>query len=55
MAEFVERFEAPKLPVVITGLCDGWPAAREWAPEALLARYGDHKFKVGGVIDDSLA
>ena len=46
MAEFVERFERPRLPVVITGLCDGWRAANDWNEDTLLQRYGDHKFKV---------
>ena len=46
MEEFVERFERPRLPVVITGLCDTWRAAKDWNEETLLQRYGDHKFKV---------
>ena len=46
MADFVERFERPRLPVVITGLCDGWRAANDWNEDTLLQRYGDHKFKV---------
>lgn len=46
VAEFVERFERPRLPVVITGLCDGWRAAKDWNEDTLLQRYGDHKFKV---------
>eukprot|EP00798_Chlamydomonas_sp_ICE-L_P020979 gene20980-27834_t len=45
--EFVERFERPRLPVVITGLTEGWPADKGWEPEALAARFGEHKFKVG--------
>jgi histone arginine demethylase JMJD6 len=44
--QFVERYERPRLPVVITGLCDGWRAAKEWTEEGLLHRFGDHKFKV---------
>jgi hypothetical protein len=44
--QFVERFERPRLPVVITGLTDDWPAAGHWLPDALIARCGDHKFKV---------
>ena len=46
VAEFVERFERPRLPVVITGLCDGWKARGNWTEEGLLRRYGEHKFKV---------
>jgi hypothetical protein len=45
--EFAERFERPRLPVVITGLMDGWGAARGWTIEELLRRFRDHKFKVG--------
>ena len=46
LEEFVERYERPKVPVVITGLCEGWRACSEWSEEALLQRFGDHKFKV---------
>jgi len=45
--EFARRFERPRLPVVITGLCDAWPAAQAWTPEALMERFAHHKFKVG--------
>lgn len=44
--EFAERFERPRLPVVITGLTDGWGACKEWTPECLLQQFGSHKFKV---------
>lgn len=43
---FIEAFEDPRQPVVITGLTDGWPAVQQWTPEALLQQYADHKFKV---------
>lgn len=44
--QFVERFEAPQMPVVITGLTGAWPAEQQWTPQQLLAQYGNHKFKV---------
>lgn len=44
--QFVDRYERPRIPVVITGLCDGWRAASAWRQPDLLERYGDHKFKV---------
>ena len=47
LAEFVRRFERPRLPVVLTGLCDPWPAAERWKLDSLLERFGEHKFKVG--------
>lgn len=45
--QFVEQFERPRQPCIITGLCDSWRAAQEWTPERLAARLGDCKFKVG--------
>ncbi|GIL95724.1 hypothetical protein Vretimale_1688 [Volvox reticuliferus] len=45
--EFVERFERPRIPVVITGLADNWPASENWTPDLLKQLYGEHKFKVG--------
>ena len=44
--QFVARFEAPRLPVVLTGLCDSWPAAERWTPEGLMLGFAHHKFKV---------
>ena len=45
MQQFVERFERPRLPAVITGLCEPWRAAQEWDEASLLRRFGEHKFK----------
>ena len=46
LEQFVERFERPRIPVVITGLTDSWGAGAAWAPTALRARFGEHRFKV---------
>jgi hypothetical protein len=46
--EFALRFELPKVPCMLTGLCEGWRAQQEWTPERLLQRLGECKFKVGG-------
>ena len=43
----MELFERPRVPTVITGLTDGWPAQQQWTEQALLERYGQHRFKVG--------
>ena len=49
-AQFVERYLKPNLPVLITGLTDGWRARREWvvsgsgAPDvggAMAAHFGE--------------
>ena len=45
-AEFVERFERPALPCVISGFADGTPAA-SWTTKAMGDRFGDVKFKCG--------
>lgn len=47
LEQFVERYERPRRPVMITGLCGGWRAAQEWTPDRLLERLGECKFKVG--------
>lgn len=47
---FVARFEAPRVPVVITGLADEWPAGRRWTLERLCRDFGRHKFKVGWLV-----
>lgn len=47
LEEFVERYERPRVPAMLTGLCGGWRAAAEWTPERLLERLGDCRFKVG--------
>jgi histone arginine demethylase JMJD6 len=47
--DFVARFEAPNLPVLIGGLAGGWPAwaARAWAPGALHGAYRSRRFRCG--------
>ena len=45
--QFVAQYEAPRVPVVLTGLTDAWPAQQEWTPEKLLEHFREHRFKVG--------
>ena len=45
--QFVERFERPKRPVIISGLLDDWPAQTQWTVQSLLRRFPDTRFKVG--------
>ena len=44
--EFVQLYEKPGIPVVITGLQDAWQAQRLWNKADLVQRFGNHKFKV---------
>ncbi|CAG8540936.1 8413_t:CDS:2 [Rhizophagus irregularis] len=45
--EFIEKYEAPGLPVVITGCTKGWPAEVKWNRETLLKKFEAYRFKVG--------
>jgi histone arginine demethylase JMJD6 len=47
LEEFVSKYETPRVPVVLTGLTDGWAAQQEWTPRKLLEQYREHRFKVG--------
>ncbi len=48
-AEFRSKFEALKIPVIVTGLCDSWKARENWIEEKLLQSYSEHRFKVQDV------
>ena len=50
MEQFVERYERPRVPVIITGLCEDWEARQSWSEAGLLQRFAGHKFKVRGVL-----
>ena len=46
--DFVARFEAPNLPVVLAGIADAWPAYNgAWEPRNLYARYRHRRFRCG--------
>lgn len=44
--DFRRRYEAPKIPVIVTGLCESWPAREMWTEENMLQSYSEHRFKV---------
>ncbi len=46
---FVELYEKPRIPVVITGLQESWKAQQLWNQADLSRRFGSHKFKVWSV------
>ena len=43
--DFIAKYEIPKRPVVITGLCSDWPALAHWKEGQLLSKYSQHRFK----------
>ena len=53
--EFVERYEKPGKPVIITDCVPGWPAATEWTEKRLLERFPDREFRVSATTHMTLA
>ena len=47
--EFIDEFEAPNRPVIITDAMSHWPAMHKWTKEALLSKYGGVTFAAGSV------
>lgn len=43
---FVQLYETPRIPVVMTGLQEDWKAKQLWNTASLYQRFADHKFKV---------
>lgn len=42
----MQQYETPRVPVVLTGLTEAWPAQQEWTVRRLLERFKEHRFKV---------
>jgi hypothetical protein len=45
--EFIQQYEIPGKPVIITDAMKEWPANRNWTLAALLRKYGQVKFRTG--------
>lgn len=51
---FVQLYERPRIPVVITGLQEDWKAKQLWNPANLDLRFANHKFKVRQSLECSI-
>ena len=47
--EFVEQYEIPNKPVIITGIVSEWPAFKKWTPDYLSHEAMDFKFRATSV------
>lgn len=45
--DFVQRFDKPKIPVVLTHVQDHWMARKKWYSQRLMKKYRNQRFKVG--------
>lgn len=43
--QFVEEFEKPNIPVIITGVVSEWPAYKKWSPDYLCQEASGFKFR----------
>lgn len=43
----MDKFEKPRIPVVLTHSIDHWRGYRKWTIDKLTRKYGNQKFKVG--------
>eukprot|EP00667_Euglena_gracilis_P006218 EG_transcript_6270 len=49
LEEFIEQYDMPNKPVMITDVVSQWPAMKKWTREHLLALCGDTRFRCGPV------
>ena len=47
LEDFIEEYEKPGIPVLLTDITEKWKAASAWAKEHLLERHGDAMFRTG--------
>jgi len=45
--KFIEEFERPLKPAILTNVIDSWPAKEKWTIDGLMKRYRNERFKCG--------
>jgi HAD superfamily hydrolase (TIGR01509 family) len=53
--DFIDKYERPGRPCILTGVIPTWPAATEWTRERMLERFGDTEFRVSATRDMKLS
>jgi hypothetical protein len=55
LQDFIEKFEAPNLPVLFTDVASKWPACKKWSLQYFVEHHGSKLFRCGAVdirVDD---
>ncbi|KAK5964659.1 Bifunctional arginine demethylase and lysyl-hydroxylase PSR, partial [Trichostrongylus colubriformis] len=47
ISEFREKYEIPRIPVILTNLTDKWQAHEKWTVSRIARKYRNQKFKCG--------
>lgn len=45
--EFRNKYELPRIPIILTHVMDDWPAMKKWTVKKLAKKYRNQQFKVG--------
>lgn len=45
VAQFIDHFARPGLPLILTDLLTTWPASTKWTPEWLLSQFSEHPMR----------
>ncbi|KAJ9053880.1 hypothetical protein DSO57_1020050 [Entomophthora muscae] len=49
LEDFIEEYEVPNRPVIITDVIENWPAFKTWTEEKLTELYGEVKFRAEAI------
>uniref|UniRef100_A0A7I4YNY0 JmjC domain-containing protein n=1 Tax=Haemonchus contortus TaxID=6289 RepID=A0A7I4YNY0_HAECO len=47
LSEFREKYETPRIPIILTGLTDKWQAHEKWTVSRIARKYRNQRFKCG--------
>nr|CDJ80893.1 Transcription factor jumonji domain containing protein [Haemonchus contortus] len=47
LSEFRDKYETPRIPIILTGLTDKWQAHEKWTVSRIARKYRNQRFKCG--------